>query len=303
MSDIIGRISSFAINQSLRTDVGRLQSNMYEMQDQLSSGNKSRNFAGLSGSVQLYVDLQSQVSKTKLYSQNIDIATTRLNTTNTSLSQIIQLGQDLKGLMTNWRSSDSDNINFNQQASQMQQGLGAALNVSMEGRYLFGGTRTDVQPVNTDFPEPVKVGVPDASYYNGSDQNTTFRAQDTYEFSYNVRADDPAFQNMFAALKLGMQAASEHSDSKMAQALDMLQKGISGVTALQTTTNVNVLGLKDIQDRHTSTIGYFQGLTDDVIKTDIVDVTTKLSYDQATLQAAYQAFSKMNGLRLADYLK
>ena len=302
MSDF-SRISSFAIHQNLTRDVGGLQKELVTYQDQLSSGLKTHSYDGLSGSVELFVDLKSKNQKAQRYIDNITVATARLNTINTSLDQVIKSSQDIKGLMTAWRSTDKNNINFKQQLTQARDAISASFNGSMEGRYLFGGTATDKPPVNTDYPTPAKIGTPDASYYQGSDQNMTFRAQDNYDLTYNVRADDPAFQKLYGAIQQALQADSEGSDSKMAQAMDMLQKGLDGTIAIQATTNVNILNLKDIQDRHSTMQSYYKGISDSVIKTDIVEVSTKVAYDQATLQAAYQAFSAINNLQLANYLK
>jgi flagellin-like hook-associated protein FlgL len=40
----------------------------------------------------------------------------------------------------------------------------------------------------------------------------------------------------------------------------------------------------------------------DISQTNIVDATTKMSELQATLQATYLAFQRLNQLRLANYL-
>lgn len=302
MSDV-SRISSFAIHQSLTKDVGSLQKDLATYQDQLSSGLKTHSYDGLSGSVELFVDLKSKNAKAQRYLDNITVATARMNTMNTSLDQVTKSSQDIKSLMTAWRSTDKSTINFKQQLLQMRDAISSGLNVSMEGRYLFSGTATDKQPVNTDYPASAVPGTADASYYQGSSQNTTFRAQDNYDVSYNIRADDPAFQNIYGAIQLALQADTEGSDNKMNQAMDMLQKGLDGTINLQASNNVNILNMKDISDRQTTMQSYYKSLSDGVIKTDIVDVSTKVAYDQATLQAAYQAFSAINNLQLSNYLK
>jgi flagellar hook-associated protein 3 FlgL len=303
MTNVTNRVSSFAVHSNLLKDVMRTQSSIYDFQNQLSSGLKSTTYSGIAGSVEMFTDLGAKVRRADRYIENITIATTRLNTINRSLDDVVQQAENMKALMTQWRSVDSKNINATPQFLQAQQALGAALNVSMEGRYLFGGTKTNTAPVDTNFQPPVTFGVADAGYYNGSTENMTFRAQETYEFSYNVRADNPALQKIFTAISMGIQADGEQSDEKMVAALDMLSEGLKEVLAVQAEVNVNVLGLKDIAARHEATQTYYRGLTDDVIKTDIVEVSTKVAYHQTIIQASYQAFAAINSLKLADYLR
>ncbi len=302
MTDL-SRISTLSVHNTLTRDVLGLQRDLVTYQDQLSSGLKTHTYDGLSGSVELFVDLKSKTSKATRYMDNITVATARLNTANTSLDQVIKSAQDIKGLMTQWRSVDKSNINFRQQLTQYRDSISAALNTSMEGRFLFSGTATNKPPVNTDYPEPAKVGVPDANYYQGSNTSATFRPQDNYDMTYSVRADDPAFQKLYSAINLALHADTEKSDTKMATAMDQLQQGLDGTIGLQTTTNVNILAIKDISDRHSTMQAYYKSLTDDVIKTDIVAVSTKVAFTQSTLQSAYQAFAGINNLKLSDYLK
>jgi flagellar hook-associated protein 3 FlgL len=299
----IQRISTFSIHQRTLTDVNRVQSDLFDKQKQLSSGFTTDTFGGIQGQVEQFTFLEAKIRKSDTYIEDNSVVLSRLNTSQTTLDKIIDISDKLEDLMTLWRNPTStDGLNFSQQADALRKTAVTFLNSTFEGKFLFSGTRTDVPPVIEPVPDPVAEGVPDDGYYQGSNDSQVLRAQDNYEMEYSVRANESGFQKMLAAVSLSITADSENSDDKMAQALDMLQEGLDEIVAIQTRVNSNIVTLNDINQQHTDLKLYWKGVSEGIINTDIVKVSSSVAVDQAVLQATFQAFAGINRLRLVDFL-
>jgi flagellar hook-associated protein 3 FlgL len=299
----IQRISTYSTHQRMVIDTGRVQANLLNLQKQLSSGEKADDFKGLTGQVEQFTGLESKIRKARTYQDNNNLVITRLQTMNTSMDQIIQLGDDLENLMVQWRNpANRNNMPLSQQLEGIKKAVAGMLNQSVEGRFLFGGTRTNVPPVKENIPQPVKVGTPDDSYYQGSAEDIIVRAQDNTEIRYNIRADNSAFKNIFAAIFQAEQAGAENDDAKMVTAINLVQKGIQESISVQAELNQNVVSLEQINDRHLTLQLYWQGVTEQVSKTDIVSVSTQVAIDQSVLTASFQAFARISQLRLSNFL-
>ncbi len=178
------------------------------------------------------------------------------------------------------------------------------LNSNLEGRYLFGGTRTDTPPVSADqFPTLKVDGVPDDGYYQGSKQDVTVRADDTTEINYNVRADDEGIQQIFAGLAMAQKGSDNNSDEDLAKAYDLVSQGLEGVISTRSIVNQNKVSIDDINTRHQSIKLYFQGVKEEIGNADLVSVSTQVAINQGILQASFQAFAKINSLKLSDFLR
>lgn len=299
----IQRISTFAVHQGTLRDVNSTQANLFGLQKQLSSGFRAERFKELPGQVEQFTQLEAKIRKTDGYIRNNEVILSRLNTTQVTLDKIIEIADDMEDLMVLRRSANSQNINFAQQMNNLRQSAAKMLNSTFEGRYIFAGTATNRAPVMDEpFPDPVEAGVPDDNYYQGSKENVFVRAQDNFEIEYNVRADNSGFQKMFAAIELSLQAHANNDDTEVSQALDLIQQGMSEIIGDQTKVNANIVALENINERHTELKLYWQGVTESIINTDIVSVSTQVAVDQAVLQATFQSFATVNRLRLVDFL-
>jgi flagellar hook-associated protein 3 FlgL len=300
----ITRISTYAVHQRSLSDFNSTQVKLVDLQRQISSGIKADDFEGLNGQVEQFVGLEAKMRKLEQYSENNSESISRFQTQRDSVSQMIEVADDMEDLITLWRSANKDEIAFAPQMENLRQQMARELNISLEGRYLFGGTRTEVPPVVNEpsIPRPFSPGIPDDGYYQGSSENVVIRPQDNVEAEFDVRADNLAFQQIFAASSLALDADVTDNDSTMRQALDLMQEGMKNMTGLQARLDSEIVNLENINERHDNSILYFKGVTERIAKTDLVEASTLLAQEEAVLQASFQAFSRVNNLRLSDFL-
>lgn len=300
----ISRISTYSIHQRSLVDFNNVQSRMVDVQGQISSGIKAQDFKGLNGQVEQFTALEARMRKVQSYQENNAESISRMQTMRNATAETINIIDDMEDLLTLRNNSANENtIAFEQQMRSLRTTMAKELNITLGGRFLFGGTRTDTPPVIDDpVPHTIEQGVPDKVYYQGSEQNIIYRPQENFETEFSVRADDPAFQKIFAAISLSLDGHAEGDNDKIAQATTLMQQGKEEVIALQARMDADIVNLEQINDRHKSTFLYLKGVTEDIAKTDIVKASTQLAVDEATLTASFQAFARVNNLRLVDFL-
>jgi len=300
----IGRISTYAQFSSTLRDASRTQAELANLQIQLSSGLKSQDFQGIANQSEQFLALESRISRTNLYRDNNKLVGSRIDTTKNILSQVVDTVTRLKGLISTRNGVTAGSIAFPEQLNGSWQSLISELNTTIEGRYIFSGTRTNVPPIdNTRFPSLTVNGVPDASYYRGSSDDVTLRADDNIDITYNVRADEPGFKKIFAALAMAKKGHENNNQVDLSKAFDLAEQGLSEIITIQARVNANGLTVEQITERQSSLGLYWLSIKEEISNTDLVSVSTQVAINQGLLQASFQAFAKINSLRLSDFLR
>ncbi len=303
---VVTRISTYNTHQTTRNNAGSVQNALLNLQKQISSGIKTDQFKGLSGEVEGFVALDNKIKRTDQFLKNNQILSARMQTMNSSLNQVIDAAAAFKSVMLLRRNqSIGDSLGFSAQLQSTWQAIAGQLNINLEGRYLFGGIRTDVPPVNpTEFPTIQNADLnPEDGYYQGAKEFTTMRVEDDYNITQSVRADNPAFQKIFSALAIAKQGDETKDDLLLKKAYDMMSEGLDELGEVQTTIGNTVINMENIADRQTQLKTYWQGVKESIINTDLVSASTEVATNQGILQASFQAFARINSLQLSDFLR
>lgn len=303
MSGAITRIGSAAATTGILNDLGITQQKLANLQTQISSGYQSSDFAGLNGSVERFTMLQAQQRRTDQFRQENAATLSQLQTADNALGNVVNIATNLSTLMVQARSAAGRDLSFEQQARDLLASIATELNVTTAGKYIFGGTDTTSPPVPDSSVPTVTIGVPDKSYYQGSEQSTVLRIDETTQFVFPVRADDSAFQSIFAAANQAIVAFNAHDDAGMASAINLIQQGHSGLVAARARVQSAEVNVNDTTTRLNSQSLYLKGVVEGVSKTDVVAVTTQIATYQSILQASFQVYARLSSLRLSDYLK
>lgn len=297
----INSISTYGSLQSFLQNINITQNSLNSDQVQISSGRVSDTFDGLNGSVEQFISLTAQVTRMQNYHQGNSVVTSQLQTINTSINQMLQTANSLKSLVVTQLSGTSNSASFVQQVRSSRDAFVGQLNSNYQGSYIFGGTNTNTAPVNNPPTAPLEAGAPDAGYYQGSKQNISFRIADSQSVENTIRADDPAFQNILAAISLVSSGSANTDDLKNAE--NLIDAGISGLIGLQSTANANMVRVQQVDTQSETVRTYYQSLSEDMSKSDVIALTTKVTQDQSILQASFSTFARISSLSLANYLK
>ncbi len=294
-------VSTLGVFTRTLGNVETVQKELFNLQDQISSGFKSRNFEGIATQTEHFTALEGKIKRASQYEENLALGVSRLKTMDIAMQDALEIMDDLEDLIVLARNpSTRETIEFEGQVNSLKEQLASTLNQSFKGYYLFGGTRTDVEPVITDpIPEGTTPGALSNAYYQGAAENNVLRADERIEIEYDIRADDDAFQRAFAALAL---ASRSTNDSSLAQAQEFATAALEDINTLRAELNADIVYAEDVSARHENLRLYWQGVSEEIINTDIVAASSKVAQDQAILQASFQAFATINQLRLSDFL-
>jgi flagellar hook-associated protein 3 FlgL len=300
----VDRVSTYGAFLSNFANVSKVDADIANLQNQISSGVKSQNYAGLGAQAAQYLQLSDKLARNQHYLENNNILKTRINATGSVLTQVIESATELKNLILQRRNASLNVGAFSTQATAIWKTIAGQLNTSIDGRYLFSGARTDTKAVDDqNFPQLDATGAPNDAYYQGDSEDLTVRASETVEITYNVRANDSGFQKLFAGLALAREGDESNSDSKLAEAYDLIAEGIGDVITTQAEVNTNAVALNNIEANITSLQTYWKGVKEEIGNTDLITASTLVSINQAILQASFQAFAKISSLRLSDFLR
>jgi len=298
-----GRIGSLSLITDTLRDVSASQVKLSDLQNQISSGFKSRDYQGLNGSVEQFTQVTAQLSRAKQFNSNNQVNIAKLQTADAALDKIVDITDRMKNMIVGANGATIKTTNIPQIMADLLASFGGELNATFNGHYIFGGTDTANPPVPSTEGSTAALGVPDDSYYVGAKEDATLRADDRTDIAFPARADDAAFQKIYAAAKLAISAAENGDSIMMQSAQQLIQSGQSDLISVRSRVGGVVVNVQAIDSRLTSLTTFWTELADGISKTDIVAASAQVSGYQAILQASFQVYSRLSQLRLSDYLK
>lgn len=306
---LITRLSTLGLHQGSVNDMTRLQSELGTIQQQIASGKTATNFKELSakGQTERVLGFQNQLQRANDYIRNNTIITNRLQTYNSSISNIIDVAEQFRNLLVQRRTpTTSDALPFEALAKSFLATIQSNLNVEIEGRYIFSGSKTDTRPIDD-------ISIPNYGTVNGERTfNTTYykgdsivlqtRASDALNMNYGITANDETFKNFIGAIHLALEGDVLKDDGLLTKASDMVSAAITELSKLQANISNNITILDQTNTEHIDFKNFLSQSLSDVTETDVGEASIRLSSVQTTLQASFLAYSKISSLRLSDYL-
>jgi len=300
----VNRVGSLALLNNTLTDVVNTQGKLGALQVSISSGIKSNQFAGLEGQVEQYTQFNAQTRRAEKFKEENTVSISKLQTVSTAMTSLTTLADDMNRLIVNARNGAAgQSLGLDFQMKNYLQAFADTLNISFAGTYIFGGTNTSTLPIGDTTSPPVTQGTPDDSYYRGSKEDVVLQTDEKTSFAFPVRADDDAFQKIYAAAHQAIFAYAGGSDTEMKKAQDLMQAGQRDLITATARVNNMIVNTQATNDKLTTLSAYWKGLANDVSQTDLVEASTRVSSYEAILQATFQVYSRLSQLRLSDYLK
>lgn len=177
-------VSSLAFSQSLRAGVSRMQTNLATAQKEASTGRVADRGLALGAGTAQSVSLERDLGQINTIQATNALAASRLSATQNALKQLGTGAQTFLGAATVSLQSGITPENARTAADTMLASLTGLLNTTVNGEHIFGGTRTDVPPLN-DWSA------------TGSPARQAFT--DAFAAHFGFATDDPAAQNVSEA--------------------------------------------------------------------------------------------------------
>ena len=296
------RIGDLAHSRRLTTDLGAIQARLREAEAAAGSGKAATRYdqiADRAGELLRVED--ARAVKATLADQN-DRLLQRLQLVDGALGSVVDIAARARtALIQRVDGGLGADVPLDTMIDGMAAELESALNLRLDGQYLFAGSRSDAAPVAIPSPPPTTADP--ALYYAGDSVRLTARADLGLSLSYGVTADAAPVAGLIAAL--GQARAAHLADDRagLETAMAGLEQALDGLTGLRAGVGVTAERLESVAEGQRSAILYLDEIVASIEDVDLAEVLTRIAADRTALEAGYAVTGKLASLSLADYLR
>ncbi len=299
MTSRVGDVAQQALlTRALQTTQGRMR----ETQMAVASGKRARSFDRMAADVPLLLGTRfDRTLNTNRIRQNEHVID-RMQAMDGSLESLGRIAERARTLLLQ-RLDDGvgDSVPLDAELDSMLEEVEARLNVRLDGRYLFAGSRTDTEPVT--IPDPPPVTADSTQYYNGDDVALEVQADDGVTLAYGIPASDSAFERLVGALGLARQGHLANRRADLEDALDNLTDVVDRLADLRSELGAKRDRLEAVVDVQKGDEVYLTEIVSGIEDTDLSQALSRLAQDRTTLEASYLAVTRLSQLSIADYLR
>jgi flagellar hook-associated protein 3 FlgL len=289
---------SFRVASTLQQTQGRIR----DAQVSIASGKVADRYADIPSSAGLLVRTKSERAQTAAFIAQNEQLLDHLQAADGALGAIGDIAERMRSLLVNrLDAATGASVPLDTEVDAALEEIQARLNLHIDGRYVFAGSRTDTAPV--ELPSP-PITTADASlYYRGDAVAVTARVASNVELDHGVTAADDSFALLISALGQARQAHLAQDGSGLESALTDLTAALEGVAELRGGMGAKAARLESITESHRSSALYLDQTVSRIESTDLPTALSQLAQDQANLEAAYVTVSRLSSLSLAEYLR
>jgi flagellar hook-associated protein 3 FlgL len=300
---MLTRIGDYAQSQLTTQLLLDAQSRTREAQIQISTGKKATSFRDIAGDTNRLVSAKSALQRVQKFQTNNQLVNDRLDAMESSTSSLVDIATRLKTLLIQRLDSAQGvpGIITPDIQNMLQEAL-SALNVQVDGRYLFAGSKTDTTPVVLD-PGYSAFGSPDDTYYQGDAVELTARADTDVNFTYGMTADRAGFQELIGALRTTIEGDGSDDQTMLSSALDLVNSALPKITSYQGEIGARQSALDQINNGHADAELYLQRQVSNVEDVDLTEAISRLTQDQMVVESSLATIAQLRQLSLVDFLR
>ncbi|NBC96696.1 MAG: hypothetical protein GVY27_10110 [Deinococcus-Thermus bacterium] len=286
----------------------RSMGNMQEVQSRLRYGNlkiatgkAAHTYAELGADTGTLMRTETALKRSEMFAEQNGRLTNQLNLMDGALATIEDVAQEFqKALIARRNDATGDRIKLDLEAQGMIDRVVGELNLKVDGRYVFGGSKTDTPPVDAG---ALSTDATSEAFYQGDRIPLRARIDVDAEATYGVLAVDEAFRDLFAGLKTAIDGHLGDDDALLEDAAALAAKAVDGVIAERSGLATVTARVESIRASQEGTALYLKDTVADIIDTDIPATMAQISQDQVSLEASYSIMSRLSRLSLTDYLR
>lgn len=140
-------ISTQSLTSPLRQSVMQTQSQLAQVQSEVSSGNYADIGLTLGGTTGTSLSLKSEIDNLTTLTNTNAFATTRLSATATALTSLVSSAQTVSTALVAAPTAGGSTSSVQQTATSALQQFIATMNTSVANQYVFSGDKTDTSPI------------------------------------------------------------------------------------------------------------------------------------------------------------
>jgi len=298
-----GRLGDLAQASRMGTLLALTQTRIRDEQAAIASGRRAHRFADVADRASVLVATKAERSQNAAWVAESDQTLVRVRAMDGALGHLSEVAERFRALLvTRLDDAVGDDLPFVSEVDLSLAEVEGRLNLQLDGRYLFAGSRTDTRPVL--LPDPPPTNPPDPSlYFQGDDVRLSARADDGIAVTYGVTAAEPAFAALIASLGSAREAHLLDDRAGLEAALDAMDDTIGALSTLRSEVGTAASRIEVIADGQRQATLYLDELVSTIEDADVPTAMTRIAQDTASLEAAYLTIARLSQLSLADYLR
>ena len=300
------RVATVPMHRTLFSAIGRSQQRIGEVQQQMATGKKASDYAGLGNET-----IRNLSARTMMARQEANGAVAKGLGTTLALMDANMSG--LQDAMLKLRNSLLETVGsgrgtgLQEAAEEAFQHFRTALNADGGGAPLFAGSQTDRVPFATTSLAGTAGLTPAAAFAN-DDVRATARVADGLDVTYGITASElgtdllAAFRTIAEAGAIG-DAPTAAQMTALGTAVGQIEQGLKTVRALSADNGRRQAQVEVLATRADERSLVLRKLIERNEDADMAEVASELVQRQATLEASYTVFSRLANLSLVNFLR
>ncbi|HEX2525844.1 MAG TPA: flagellin [Geminicoccus sp.] len=296
------RIGDLSHQTRLADVMGSTRSRVRDLETDVATGKQVRRYAEIPQETALLLRTRDQIATNGNFLAQNERLNDELQAMDGALGSIVSVAERLRTLLVQRLNDPSgDDMPLGIESATLTEEVAAQLNATSHDRYLFSGTSTDTKPVILP-AGPITTADP-GLYYQGDDLNRSGWLERDVKVDVLVRADDPAFADLFAALGMTLTGHQANSRPMLENALAKADQALAGVIELRSTVGATAARVQDVAEVQRSAALYLDETRGRIEDTDTSAAMTRMAQDKVAIEASYLIVSQISNLSLADYLR
>jgi flagellar hook-associated protein 3 FlgL len=286
----------------------RTMGNMQEVQSrlryanlQISTGKAAHTYAELGADSGTLMRTETALERTKMFAERNTQLGNQLNLMDGALATIVDVAEEFQqALIARRNDAGGAAVKLDLEAQGMIDRVVGELNLKVDGRHVFAGTKTDTAPVDASL---LGTDVTNEDFYQGDKIPLRARIDGDAEATYGVLAVDQAFRDLFAGLKTAIDGHVADDDALLRDAAVLAERALDGVIAKRSELATVTARVESTRASQEGTALYLQDTVSSIVDTDVPATMARIAQDQVSLEASYSITSRLSRLSLTDYLR
>jgi flagellar hook-associated protein 3 FlgL len=305
------RITNNMMSRSVLSDLNDIAAKQAQTRREMSSGKAVTKPSDDPYAAGRAISLRSELEGIKQHERNVNEAQGWMTVTETALSQITDMAQSARELTVQGATDTLPQTSRNALADQIDQliaGVKQEANATYDGRYVLGGTRTNVRPYDSTMTATAAGATPNDAY--GGDTATQLREiGPKVTLAVNVHGDEVlggapgASGNLLGVLRdISTHLRSGDTTALGTDDLKSITDQVDNVVAIRARVGAGMNRLDTassrLQEMEESTMSMLSNTED----ADMAQTLVNFSTQQAVYQSALNAGARIVQTSLLDFL-
>ncbi len=310
---MVSRVTNLSSSRLINSLILKSQDRINEQQIRLTTQQKSQDYLGIGDDTSRLLTVESSLRRIDQFVKNNAFIDMRMETMLNSMDAVGDILKEVRTLVRDVLEDGTlEGIDKNDFTEIKMDQLEGFLNVKMNGRFLFSGTKTDTQPVNAgdlaDAPtfdaDGVTTTAEPSFFYQGDDNQVKARIDEGVTLEYGVKANNEGFEKLIRAIRLVK--STDLTDArvldKFQHALNLLNESADKIGAVELNTGVKFQQLASTTRSLKDTKSILDGVVDEIERADTFEAVSILNQVQTQLEASYATAVRVSSLSLTRFL-